>query len=177
MRSEEADMTPLFRRKPAGRSSQKSTTDLAALVHTVAADEGVWLPRLVLPSRAERRWTRLSSDGEVDVWLLSWLPGHSTDLHDHGASAAAFTVVRGSLTELRQGADRRLRSFRRAAGSVTTIDAGVVHDVHGAGNSPTVSIHAYSPPLREMNYYDLDASGELHRIGSVRTTEPERESA
>lgn len=170
-------MTPLFRRKPAGWPLQTSTADLAALVRTIADDEASWLPRLVLPSRAERRWTRLSGDGAVDVWLLSWLPGHSTDLHDHGASAAAFTVVRGSLTELRQGADGRLHSVRRPAGSVTTIDAGVVHDVHGAGHSPTVSIHAYSPPLREMNFYDLDASGDLHRIGSVRTTEPELESA
>jgi hypothetical protein len=40
-----------------------------------------------------------------------------------------------------------------------------------------VSIHAYSPPLREMNYYDLDARGDLHRIRSVATTEPELESA
>jgi quercetin dioxygenase-like cupin family protein len=170
-------LLPVFRKKSPSRPARMSAVELAGLVRAIAADEQLWLPRLVLPTASERRWTQLVGDRSVDVWLLSWLPGHSTDLHDHGFSAGAFTVVRGRLTELRQGADGRLRSYRRAAGSVTTIAAGVVHDVHGAGRSPAVSIHAYSPPLREMNYYDLDARGDLHRIRSVATTEPELESA
>lgn len=170
-------MLPLFRKKPPARPARMSAAELATLVRAIAADEPLWVPRLVLPTTSERRWTQLVGDQGVDVWLLSWLPGQSTELHDHGFSAAAFAVVRGRLTELRQGADGRLHSLRRGAGSVTTIAAGVVHDVHGAGNSPAVSIHAYSPPLREMNYYDLGAHGDLHRIRSVRTTEPELESA
>ena len=32
-------------------------------------------------------------------WLLSWLPGQGTGLHDHGGSAGAFAVVRGTLHE------------------------------------------------------------------------------
>ncbi len=35
----------------------------------------------------------------AQVWLLSWLPEQGTPLHDHGTSAGAFTVVRGTLTE------------------------------------------------------------------------------
>ena len=170
-------LTPLFRKKHPARPGRMSATELAALVRAVAADEQLWLPRLALPAAGERWWTRLVGDPSVDVWLLSWAPGHSTDLHDHGFSAAAFGVVRGRLTELRQGADGRLHAYRRTAGSVTTIPAGIVHDVHGAGRSPAVSIHAYSPPLREMTFYDLDNGGNLHRSGSVQTTEPELESA
>ena len=170
-------LTSLFWRKSASRPSRVSRAELATIVRAVAADEQLWLPRLVLPTGGERRWTQLVGRQTVDVWLLSWLPGHSTDLHDHGFSAAAFTVVRGRLNELRLGADGRLHSSRRTPGTVTTVPAGVVHDVHGAGRSPAVSIHAYSPPLREMNYYDLDSYGDLHRIRSVQTPEPERESA
>jgi mannose-6-phosphate isomerase-like protein (cupin superfamily) len=170
-------LTPLFWKKPAIRPARMSRAELATIVRAVAADESLWLPRLVLPTDGERRWTQLVGYRSVDVWLLSWLPGHSTDLHDHGLSAAAFTVVRGRLNELRQGADGRLHSFRRTPGTVTTVPAGIVHDVHGAGRSPAVSIHAYSPPLREMNYYDLDSYGDLHRIRSVQTSETERESA
>jgi predicted metal-dependent enzyme (double-stranded beta helix superfamily) len=155
-----------------------SATELATLVRGIAADEQLWVPRLVLPEGGGRRWwTQLAGDAAVDVWLLSWAPGHSTDLHDHGFSAAAFAVVRGQLSELRQGADGRLHAYRRPAGSVTTVAAGVVHDVHGAGRSASVSIHAYSPPLREMNYYTLDGGGNLHRTGCVETNEPELESA
>ena len=35
----------------------------------------------------------------AQVWLLSWLPDQGTPLHDHGTSAGAFAVVRGTLTE------------------------------------------------------------------------------
>lgn len=73
--------------------------DLAALtglVREIAVDEASWRPRLQLPDRRSRWWTRLWTDPDVDVWLLSWLPGPATDLHDHGDSAAAFAVVAGN---------------------------------------------------------------------------------
>ena len=170
-------LTTIFRKRRPARPARMSAPELATLVRGIAADEQLWLPRLVLPGAGKRSWTRLANDSAADVWLLAWAPGHSTDLHDHGFSAAAFAVVRGRLSELRQGADGRLHAYRRTAGSVATIAAGVVHDVHGAGREPAVSIHAYSPPLREMNYYELDRGGNLQRTGSVRTNEPELESA
>lgn len=167
----------MFRRTPVSTArvstAKLPAAELAALVRAVAADEQLWLPYLQLPRGTERWWTRLACDPGVDVWLLSWLPGHSTDLHDHGRSAAAFTVVRGGLTELRQRADGRLHAVRRTAGSVTAVAPGVVHDVHGSGTEPAVSIHAYSPPLREMNYYRLDRSGSLQLHRSERTRQPE----
>lgn len=167
----------MFRRNAAAQVAALTVTELTALVAAVAADEDTWSARLELPRGTERWWTQLMSDAGVDVWLLSWLPGHSTDLHDHGPSAAAFTVVRGQLTELRQAADGRLRAARRDRGSVTGLAPGVIHDVHGSGRVPTVSIHAYSPPLREMNYYELDRHGSVRVSKSVNTREPKRESA
>jgi predicted metal-dependent enzyme (double-stranded beta helix superfamily) len=56
---------------------------------------------LRLPDGKDRWWTLLSTNEDVDVWLLSWRPGQATDLHDHGSSAAAFTVIRGELNEVR----------------------------------------------------------------------------
>lgn len=67
--------------------------------------DGVSVLELTDPSA--RWWTRIWHDPDVDVWLLSWLPGHTTELHDHGDSAAAFTVVRGALTETRAEAGTR----------------------------------------------------------------------
>jgi len=151
--------------------------ELIALVKAVARDEDTWLDQLKLPQGRQRWWRQLLGDDAVDVWLLSWLPGHSTDLHDHGASAAAFTVVRGRLTELRQGPDGRLHTVPRGTGSVTGLAPGVIHDVHGSGRTPAVSIHAYSPPLREMNFYEFDRSGHVRLSRSESTREPELESA
>ncbi|MDT4917320.1 MAG: hypothetical protein QOH89_2020 [Pseudonocardiales bacterium] len=167
----------MFRKHSRAPGARVPVTDLSALVRSVAADERLWLPRVELPSGAERWWTRLPSGPGVDLWLLTWLPGHSTDLHDHGDSAAAFTVVRGRLTELRQDAQGRLRAVRRSPGSVTALAPGVVHDVHGSGREPAVSIHAYSPRLQTMNYYECRRDGQLRLRRSVRSTEPELESA
>ena len=44
----------------------------------------------------ERWFTRLHGDDELDVWLISWVPERSTELHDHGGSLGALTVVSGS---------------------------------------------------------------------------------
>lgn len=154
-----------------GLSTPLDLADLTGLVREIGAAEDFWIRSLQLPTGDTRWWTRLWHDDDVDVWLLSWLPGHTTELHDHGDSAAAFTVVRGELRETRISDGRRVR-FNHTAGPTTWIAPGVVHDVHGAGHRPAVSIHAYSPPLRRMNYYD--ALGR-HVLRSVATDEPEQE--
>lgn len=136
--------------------------DLADLVDAVcgiAADEALWQPRVRF--RAESRWwTRLHGDKALDVWLLTWLEDQSTDLHDHGPSAAAFTVLEGKLSEVRVDGLREETSAVPAGGLVT-VAPGVVHDVRNPSGRPAVSIHAYSPPLREMTYYRRESSGRL----------------
>lgn len=148
--------------------------DLAGLVRRVAADVDRWQPRLRLPEGNDRWWTRLAADDRVDLWLLSWRPGHNTDLHDHGASAAAFTVVRGSLNEIRVDHSGVRSLHVRRSGAATSLAPGVIHDVTGAGTEPAISIHAYSPPLRAMNYYDPDT---LRVVRTVQSDEPEEELA
>jgi hypothetical protein len=93
------------------------------------------------------------------------------------ASAAAFTVVEGLLSERRLEGPRGHADDERRSGSVIWLGPSVIHDVSGAGDTPTVSIHAYSPPLREMNYYAPDVSGIPQVVRTVRTTEPEQELA
>src|SRR3954452_19870362 len=115
----------MLRKKAANSAASLTTSELTALVRAVAADEGLWTPRLKIPRDGERWWTRILGDPAVDVWLLSWLPGHSTDLHDHGASVAAFTVVRGQLGELRQRVDGHLHAVTHTVGSVADIAPGV----------------------------------------------------
>jgi predicted metal-dependent enzyme (double-stranded beta helix superfamily) len=151
-----------------------SLADLAVLVRDTASDIDAWLPKLRLPDGGERWWTRLSATNDVDIWLLSWLPGHATDLHDHGSSAAAFTVLRGRLSEVRIHQGGRRTHAARHPGSVTWLAPGVIHDVRGAGRGPAVSMHAYSPPITRMNYY-ADGRDGLHIVRSVPTHQPEQE--
>jgi predicted metal-dependent enzyme (double-stranded beta helix superfamily) len=149
-------------------------TELTSLVRTVAASPELWQPLLRVPDAGGQRWwARLSADDRADVWLLSWLPGHATELHDHGPSAAAFSVVRGRLVEVRADARGHRTGFARGPGSVTWLAPGVIHDVRGGGRDPSVSIHAYSPPLRQMNYYTAAGGDRLRLARSVPTDQPE----
>src|SRR5690349_14507437 len=42
----------------------------------------------------DQRWhQRIYRDRRVDIWLISWLPTQGTQLHDHGGSSGAFSVL------------------------------------------------------------------------------------
>ncbi|MDD4868635.1 MAG: cysteine dioxygenase family protein [Mycobacterium sp.] len=133
-----------------------------------------------------RRWfARIHGDDELDVWLISWVPGHATELHDHGASLGAVTVLSGSLNEFRWDG-RKLRSRRLDAGDQAGFPPGWVHDVEwapgpgygasGAGRvaaRPSLSVHAYSPPLTAMSYYEVTGRNTLRRRRTELTDHPE----
>ena len=133
----------------------------------------------------ENRWnTRLHSDDEVDVWLISWVPDKSTELHDHAGSLGALTVLSGSLSEFRWTGDR-LRQRTLHAGDQASFPIGWVHDVMRAADSqgaparnpadPTLSVHAYSPPLTAMSYYEITDRATLRRTRTELTDQPEGE--
>jgi hypothetical protein len=130
------------------------------------------------------RWfTRLHGDDELDVWLISWVPGHSTELHDHSGSLGALTLLTGALDEFRWDGDV-LRERRLVAGDQAAFPLGWVHDVVWAPSTPavitgtpepTLSVHAYSPPLTAMSYYEVTAAGTLRRQRTELTDKPEGE--
>ncbi|WP_343573525.1 cysteine dioxygenase family protein [Mycobacterium sp.] len=134
----------------------------------------------------ERWFARLHGDDEVDVWLISWVPGRRTELHDHGGSLGAVTVLSGSLDEFRwDGAQLRCR--RLAAGDQAAFPLGWVHDVVWAPTGPrtsatslsgppepSLSVHAYSPPLTVMSYYQVTDRHRLRRNRTELTDQPEK---
>ena len=140
----------------------------------------------------ERWFTRIHGDDELDVWLISWVPGHATELHDHGGSLGALTVLSGSLNEFRWDG-RRLRRRRLDAGDQAGFPLGWVHDVVWAPRlsrgrrlavnprhrrtaapvQPTLSVHAYSPPLTAMSYYEVTERNTLRRQRTELTDQPE----
>jgi rhodanese-related sulfurtransferase/mannose-6-phosphate isomerase-like protein (cupin superfamily) len=105
--------------------------------------------------RAEGRWyERLYHGQDHDIWVISWLPGQSTGFHDHGESAGAFVVATGILEEHRAGE----LTIVIHPGQPRAFGPDYAHDVRNASLAPAVSIHAYSPPLSEMNEYELDGN-------------------
>ena len=103
----------------------------------------------------ERDGVRIHSSSDYDAWLLRWPPGTRVNPHDHGESAAAFTVLVGELIELRWRASIP-ECCLLSVGDVVSIASGVVHDVI-ATNVVAYSIHVYSPPLQTMSFYEVPA--------------------
>ena len=138
----------------------RTPEELANIVTRFASSEG-WMEKVRL--RTERRWyERLYHGPDYDIWVISWLPGQSTGFHDHGASSGAFVVATGILEERLPG--ERTRAIHpdqpRAFGPDYT------HDVRNVSLAPAISIHAYSPPLSEMNEYELDGIRLVPREGA-----------
>jgi rhodanese-related sulfurtransferase len=135
----------------------RTPAELAQIVETTAAS-GDWTGRVRLC--AERRWyERIHHGPDFDLWVISWLPGQSTGFHDHGASSGAFVVATGALEELHPDG----RTSRVEKGKPRSFGPDYAHDVRNASDAPAISIHAYSPPLTEMNEYELDGEELIPR--------------
>jgi hypothetical protein len=137
-----------------------------------------FLPASGLPT-SERWYTKLYGDDELDIWLISWVPDRSTEMHDHGGSLGALTVVSGTLRETRWDGEA-LRHRRLSAGDQAAFPLGWVHDVIWAPDgdtsapvTPTLSVHAYSPPLTAMSYYEVTPQNTLRRKRTELTDAPE----
>ena len=130
----------------------KTPEELTNIVSLFASSDG-WMDRVRL--RAEQRWyERLYHGPDYDIWAISWLPGQSTGFHDHGESSGAFVVATGILEEQRPGEQPLVIH----PGNPRAFGPDYAHDVRNASRAPAVSIHAYSPPLDEMNEYELNGS-------------------
>jgi predicted metal-dependent enzyme (double-stranded beta helix superfamily) len=109
---------------------------------------------------ADQRWYhRLVEKAGYEAWLLTWLPGQGTELHDHGGSAGAFVVVSGALTEASvtgQVGRQHLIDSTLPAGSGRRFGAHHVHQITNNGPAPAVSLHVYGPALTTMTRYRLD---------------------
>jgi rhodanese-related sulfurtransferase/mannose-6-phosphate isomerase-like protein (cupin superfamily) len=128
----------------------RTPEELANIVSLFVSSDG-WMDRVRLRA-AERWYERLYLGPDHDIWVISWLPGQSTGFHDHGESSGAFVVATGILEEHRPG-DRTLVIH---PGNPRAFGPDCAHDVRNVSLAPAVSIHAYSPPLSEMNEYELE---------------------
>ena len=136
---------------PSGAVS-KIPEELVNIV-SLFASSNKWLERVRL--RADHRWyERLYQRPDHDIWVISWMPGQSTGFHDHGESSGAFIVATGILEEHRPGDQPLVIS----SGKSRAFGPNYAHDVRNVSLAPAVSIHAYSPPLTDMNEYELNGN-------------------
>lgn len=118
--------------------------------------EGVTAEALRVRRGELRRYERILSTDDYEVWLIAWAPTGACHLHDHGGSGGALRVVAGNLLEAATDlVDRRpLQTVSIAPGEYVAFGAQRVHEVWNPGPAPALSVHAYSPPLSTMQFYD-----------------------
>jgi rhodanese-related sulfurtransferase/mannose-6-phosphate isomerase-like protein (cupin superfamily) len=151
------------------RAISKTPEELADIVAQFASSDG-WMDRVRL--RREQRWyERLYHGPDYDIWVISWLPGQSTGFHDHGESSGAFILASGTLEEHRAG--ERARVIH--PGETRAFSSDYAHDVRNVSHAPAISIHSYSPPLDEMNEYELEGNRLVPRERTSEVFDPERQ--
>ena len=110
----------------------------------------------------ERVHVLLHRDDDEEVYDVSWMDGHDTGFHDHDESAAAITVLAGTVSEERLSLGGAVE-VTLAAGDSVTIAREAIHRVLCTGGEPAVTLHAYSPPLQRVGTYEVAEDGALLR--------------
>ncbi|WNI31559.1 cysteine dioxygenase family protein [Streptomyces sp. ITFR-6] len=126
------------------REHPATVAEFAGLARSIADDRPRWAP-LVQYDATTRWYHRLLSLPGYDVWLLSWIPGQGSGLHDHGPSSGVLTVLDGELTERTDRGKRTLSS-----GAQRVFAPGYAHEVVNDFLEPAVSLHIYYPGLTDM---------------------------
>jgi predicted metal-dependent enzyme (double-stranded beta helix superfamily) len=145
--------------RPAGRDLTRP--ELRELALGIARRPELWRD-LVHHDDEARVYEELLRDDHVAVWLICWMRDHDTGFHDHDLSSGGVAVASGEVREDRLSlAGPRTRLF--GAGQAFDFASSDIHRVLHAGSAPSITIHAYSPPLSRMGAYETTPSGELQR--------------
>ena len=144
------------------------------------------------PTTQRREWRLMARTPDFDAWLIAWPSGGKVDLHDHGHSTGAVSVISGALVEAVPWRDDtgRLSLVRHelVAGATLGFGAGHVHDVTNESDQQALSLHVYSPALTSMTFYEVagdqlvvrevawtdDGSGEFEDAVEDQTLQTQR---
>ncbi|MEK8127775.1 cysteine dioxygenase family protein [Paenibacillus filicis] len=94
----------------------------------------------------------------MDVVLVHLPPGTQTWIHDHGRSVGCAVVLEGRLSNRiftldTYGFPQLQKEYSLAAGECLLAPKRQIHQMHNAGPDRTVSLHIYSPALKDTRKF------------------------
>jgi cysteine dioxygenase len=114
-----------------------------------------------------------------EVFVICWLSGQRSSIHDHAGSACAFKVLLGSGREtihhlLPDGRVRPLCQRDLPTGHIVASRETDIHEVanHQPPGQPLITLHIYSPPLRSMRKYVEVTDGHEPGFPSLTNENP-----
>jgi hypothetical protein len=149
-------------RLPALPGRDLDQRELIRLADEIAGQPELWRQHVAFRETG-RHYVSLYRDEHVDVWLLCWTASSDTGWHDHDGSAGAVRVVTGALTESTPRIGGAHATVTVPGGTSFPYGPDHIHRLTGAARQ-SVSIHAYSPPLRRMGQYSIDDQGVMRRL-------------
>lgn len=130
--------------------------DIAEGLAGVAAE---W-PRIA--GLAHRQCELMVASDTLEAWVITWPPGGSIELHDHGGSWGAVSVVAGELVETSvaqtYSGELALRTRMLRQDSMIRIADHHLHDIANVSGAEALSVHVYAPRLTSMSYYRIDGA-------------------
>jgi predicted metal-dependent enzyme (double-stranded beta helix superfamily) len=159
MRAARTSAFPYVRR-PYGRDLNGE--ELERFVGDLAGCPELWID-LVKHDPNQRVYEELIGDEHVTAWLICWMEEQDTGFHDHDISSGAVAVVSGRVREQRLTLNGEPTDAVYEAGESFRFAPTDIHRVRHAGDTPTVTLHAYSPPLLSMGAYVVEENGRLNR--------------
>jgi hypothetical protein len=137
--------------------------ELAELVDKLADSPELWADQVGHSTPERRYYASIHRDEYVDVWLICWAQGNDTGWHDHDISSGAVRVVSGSLIESSPRIGGAHTRSVVARGRCISFGPDHIHRLT-AEDEPSISVHAYSPPLWRLGVYSIDDSGIMRRL-------------
>lgn len=90
-----------------------------------------------------------------ELILIKWKPNSESLIHDHASNGCLLKVIDGKLEETLF--NQKLELIKETIyhkGEINYIDNFIgYHKIKNLSNNPTYSIHLYSPPNHNTNYF------------------------
>jgi predicted metal-dependent enzyme (double-stranded beta helix superfamily) len=143
------------------RIDHQTPSDLAHLLRGLVRDHGpTFHSRARFRDGVEYNRELVHAAPAYEIWLLSWLPGQVTPIHDHGGAVTVTTVLSGTVLEERfeRTGDLEVRptsASLREIGDIDPIDPARIHRVRPIGNA--VTLHLYVPTYTDGQIYTAAA--------------------
>ena len=112
-----------------------------------------------LPADAGRRRVSLASTPHLEMWAITWPLGSSSGWHDHGVASGAFVVVHGALLEEVALPTGEVVTTVVTADERRSLPPGLIHRTSAFGDSPALTVHAYSPSLAGARTFEPEQLG------------------
>lgn len=99
-------------------------------------------------------------DDNCEVVLITWEPGATTPIHDHGESIGRVTVLRGVIEERFYDSEDCVWSpwLKRPVGPDLREAPGDIHVMSNRSGEAAVTLHIYRPPLVMKIYEPRDVA-------------------